>query len=198
MSTAALEIHIHLEDGRIVKFTQPDAALAKKILDHIQPNRFFLQSHLIIDGDYAITTFPCAGICRIDLIGDSLPVWPFHFVTDMQQIPEEEFQRRIQPEPRAGQTPPPPAVGSSIMAYGEFELVNGERLFTALEIQVEQRLPQDLGHVIQQIFSLGGMHARRQEGGIVLINPAKIVRLAIHPGPSTTPPGAWQAHRLAD
>jgi hypothetical protein len=197
-STApALEIHIHLEDGRIVKFAQPDATLAKKILDSIQPHRLFNQQHLIIDGDYAITAFPCAAICRIDLIGEDIPDWPFPIVSNAQQIAEEEFRQRFQPEKYDAERRESALVaGDHVIAYAETELTNSTRVFFEMDLIVQDRSPLDQGFFILQIFALGGLHAKRQAGGVLLINPAKIVRFAAYPGPVVTPAGAWQAHRL--
>lgn len=194
-STAtALEIHLHLEDGRIIKFAQNDAVTAQKILSHIDPHKVFAQPPIIFSGKHSLTTILPSAIVRIDLIGENLPNWPYlHNVQEVQEISEEEFRQRFRPELAAQPARP----GEIVTAYAELELVNGSRIFVEVRIEVEERLPADQAVFIQQLFIAGGLHARKRGGGISLVNPAKLVSFSFYPGPPVLPPGTWEAERLS-
>jgi hypothetical protein len=192
-TTAALEIHLHLEDGRTVTFAQNDAATAQKILSHIDPHKVFAQHPIILSSKHSMTTILPSALVRIDLIGDNLPHWPqLHNVQEVQEISEEVFRQRFRPELYAQPARP----GEVVTAYAELALVNGSRIFVEVRIEVEERLPADQAVFIQQLFTAGGLHAKKRGGGISLLNPAKLVSFSFYPGPQVLPPGTWEAERL--
>lgn len=195
MNTPALELHFHLTDSKIARFVQNDEASAQKILRQIQPNRLFAQHHITLSCQGAMTSIPSSAIVRLDLITDNPPEWPFHYgASVIQEINEEEFRHRFRPQDYAA----PPTPGQIVTFYGEMELRSAERVYLEAQIRIEPRLPLEQSVFIQQIFATGGMHARRRGNGMVIINPANIVRFSFYPGPSDIVPGVWAAEIVRD
>ena len=193
-----LEIHVHLEDGRIVRFIQQDAELARQQLAHLQPTKLFAQPLMMFGGSDSLTTFQLSQVARVEFIAENTPDYPFyHGVLDIQQITPDEFRARYHPQTfaalreKAQATPDTP-----ITVFTEMELVNGERLFFQVCVKVTERLPLEQGIFVSQLFNAHGLHARRQGGGVVIVNPANIARFTLYPSPPTLPPGTWQASRV--
>jgi hypothetical protein len=196
--TSPLEIHVHLEDGRVQKFLQQDPQIAQNLLTHLQPTKLFSQKVLLMGGTDSLTAFQMSEVVRIDLIAPQTPDYPFYNgVLDIQQITPDEFQQRYHPQTFAALRQSAQAhPGEPITVFSELELVNGERLFMQVCVKMEQRLPLEQGIFVSQLFAANGLHGRRREGGVVIINPANIVRFTLYPAPPTLPPGTWEASRI--
>lgn len=195
-----LEIHVHLEDGRVTKFEQNDPLLAQKLLDNLQPTRLFAQKILLFGSTDSLNAFQLTQVVRIDLIASNVPDYPFYNgVLDIQQITPDEFKQRYHPQTfvalrQAAQDSP----GEPITVFSEMELVNGERVFMQVCVKLEERLPLEQGIFVSQLFSAHGLHGRRRDGGILIINPANIVRFTLYPAPPAVPPGTWEAARMIE
>jgi hypothetical protein len=193
---SSLEIHVHSTDGHVSRFGQIDPEQVRALLDQIQPGRIFGQRHLLIAGGASMSIFPTGAVARIDLVMDGFPDWPFHHgVSDVREIPAEEFRQRYRSAEYTGALPGTP--GATVLVFGEIELANGERLFLEVQTQVEPRLPVEQGLYFQQILAAHSLHARRHGGGAVLLNPAAVVRLTFYPNPPQTPPNALCAVPLS-
>jgi hypothetical protein len=200
----ALAIEVHLSDGRVEKFLQDNLQEAQHILDHIQPNKLFSQPLLVIAEEYATTVYRSEEVERIDLITDIPLNWPYyHDVSDIVEITPEEFSRRFVPENyhflRSGA---PPIPGEKFTLFVEIESSSGKRLIvqvdTHISVSDSQLTPMDRGVFIHQLLSAASLHARRLEGGMILLNPAKIMRVVFYPGPALPPPGTWLANRAVE
>ncbi len=196
----ALEIHVHLEDGRITRFVQNDVALAQSLLAQIQPTKLFGQKVLLLGSADSMSAFQLDKVVRIDLIAHNTPDYPFYNnVLDIQQITLDEFHERFHSETFAAlrqialEHP-----GDPLTVFSEMELVNGERIFMQVCVQVSQRTPLEQGLFVSQLFGAHGLHGRRRGGGVVILNPASIVRFTLYPPPPGLPPGTWQAARLGE
>ena len=195
---SALEIHVHLEDGRVAKFVQSDPVLARKTLTLIHPGKLFSQRLITIHGDHSLTAYPCASIVRIDFVTDMALDWPFHHgAIAIDQILPTEFEERCLAAITARRkSSGPPTPGEPITLYAQQELVNGERLFLEVHTTLQVRTSVDQNVFINNLFSSGGLHARRREGGMIIVNPAKLVSMALHPGPMEYTPGSWLANPM--
>jgi hypothetical protein len=194
-STIPLSIYIHLEDGRVAKFAQPDAPVAKQVIRRIQPNKLFSEPSLILGGDQATVVFQTSKVVRVDLVTDIDVHWPYpNHVVDAQEITEEEFQKCLQQEEDRAKYPEwIPSISKLVMVLAEVELVSGARIFLKILTRQFNRMPLDESISLHHFFALGGLHARRCGGGVMLVNPASIVRFAFYSGPVALPPGVWQA-----
>jgi hypothetical protein len=187
-------MHIHGVDGHVAAFVQKDAETVQKLIEQVHPERLFTPPYLAVAGQHSLTVFPSRAVVRVDLVMQGFPDWPFHFgITDALELAEEEFRRRL-PEARRA-----PAHSSGlVVVFAQVELTNGEQIFLELRVQREPRTPVDYGMLLQKILSAPSQHARRLGGGAMVINPAHILRLQLHPRPPAAPPGAWHGDPLAE
>jgi hypothetical protein len=193
---SSLELHIHSLDGHVARFVQTEPEAVRRLFEHIQPGHIFEQRQLVVTSRHSMAIFPCAAIVRVDLVMEGFPDWEFHHgISNIQEITEEEFGQRYQPERYHADHPLPP--GAPVIAYAEIELAEGERIFSEVHTHIEARLPVEESIFLQQILSAPSLYSRRRGGGAILVNPASIVRLTFYPGPLTTPPNALPAEPLA-
>ena len=193
-----MTIEIHLEDGNVVTFEQTRADDAATLLDRLHPDRVFIQPVIIVAGSKSLTSFPSSSVTRIDISMPTEPGWSFHFnAKDVVLIPESEFNDWHSREPEWATRLMPTVPGDLYVSYGEIELRNGEKLYMEVKVEADLRMPFDRGLMIKNMFSAHSLHARKREGGSVIINPKQIVRFTFFPGPSETPLNAWPAHHVS-
>jgi hypothetical protein len=193
-----LEIQVSLSNGKVYHFVQNDPTIVQKTLDHIQPNKLFSPANLSIGGDHSLSTVLSSAVVRIDLIGNNLPEWPFyHGTANIEQITPQQFQERYRPEDFTPARVETAQINQDLISvFGEIELLNGDHLLLQVHTHLQMRLPLEQGIFIQQLFTASGLHARRQDGGYIFLNPHNIACLTLHPGPPDIPPGAWVASRV--
>src|SRR5436190_20207454 len=57
---APLTIRIHLTDGSVQAFTQPDETINQKLWDEIEPSRLFMQQRIVIGSEHSKSVFVAA------------------------------------------------------------------------------------------------------------------------------------------
>lgn len=188
-----LEIHFHLTNGSIARFSQHGPSEVQALLEHAQPSRVFSQKMIVMAGSYSLSGFPCAEVARIDLVMEDFPKWPFLYnARDVEEITEQEFHQRYQPEiTHERRTERLVVPGHEATTWGALELSNGEKLWMEVVVETAESTPLDRHQFLQQFLSAPCLHMRRRGGGVVLVNPSNIVSFAFFPGPKETPLGAW-------
>jgi hypothetical protein len=196
VDSGRFELHVYSVDGYVSRFEVKEAAW-EKLLEHLQPGRVFAQPYLMAGADRSLSIFPTARVVRVDLVMEGFPDWPFPYgAHDIQEISAADFETRYRPEDYApGHLP---ADGAPIVVFVEIEVSSGQRLHLEVHTRRETRLPVEQGMFFQQILSAHSLFARRQGGGVLLLNPASVVRLTFHPGPINSPPGTLVAELLSD
>jgi hypothetical protein len=180
--TSSLEIQVHSVDGPVTRFVQDDSEAIRKSLDQMQPGKIFAQHHLLITDHRSITIFPTTAIARVDLVMERYPDWPFPpGVSDVAEISEREFVRRCRAVRRGEQSLGAPT--RSLTAFGEIELANGDRICLEARLASRSGLPRDRGLSLHHLLTAPSLHSRRRGGGVLILNPAHIVRWAFYPGP---------------
>jgi hypothetical protein len=195
MRTASsyLEIHVHGVDGHVAAFVHEGAETIRKLIGQIHAERLFTPPYLAVAGRHSLSVFPTRAVVRVDLVMEGYPDWPFHYrIADALELTEEEFRQRLSHALHASTQP-----GVLIPVWAEIELTNGERIYLELRLHGEPQTPIDFGMLLQQFLSAPSQHARRLGGGVLVINPAHILRLQFHPRPPVVPPGAWSGDPLA-
>jgi len=193
---AVLEIHVYLENGNVIKFVQNDPVIALKILEAIHPNRLFSAPQLLIGSDHALTAFQPRLVVRVDLITDLNPNWPLSAgALNTREIAQEEFETRCHPNRDVQRLP-----SREIVVFGEWEMVNGERIFLQTHITglEKKKLPMDVGIFIQQMMTSGGLLARGREAGYIVLNPACMLRFTSYVGLREMPANALPMSQLTD
>lgn len=188
-----LVIRVHLADARIVTFAVADEREANRILEGINPKKFFDQGPLVMGCAESLTAFQTSLVVQVELISDELPSWPFHHnVRVVREVSSQMYRDLYASHKKAD-----PQFGAVVQAFSIIELSNGERLYLALEINsnpaISPLTPLDHHVFLQQMFASGGMHVLRHNKGVILINPTHVARLEMHPGPGEVPPGGWHA-----
>jgi hypothetical protein len=200
---APLEIHVHLVDGSIIGFQQPDPELAKQIIASTRPEKLFSQPQLRLAGEAYATLFPMAAVARLDFIGEELAGWgDGRELSHMEQITKEEFeQHRLDAGPRPPREGQEPPGDEPLILYREIVLTNGERVYSAAHLSPPREHAADgpraaaidLSMMIRHELDGPALGCRRAGGGVILINPHNVLRLTVHPGPPEVAPGSWAA-----
>ncbi len=193
-----LEIQLYFAQGQTAYFVQDDPVAARALLDTLPPpERLFAQPQFTIAGDRSLSLFPTAHITRLDISADDLPVWPFlQEAESVEDIDEETFQHRFDPEEyalarrRAWEQP-----GAQQTGFTELELTDGQHLFWEVQMASRPLLKVDVGQIGKPLLASGGLHARRPDGGYMIVNPAHILRLTFSPGPPQVSARAWPLRR---
>src|SRR5258706_6695311 len=194
----SVEIQIPMIDGSISRFIVDKPGAAPDLIASIHPNKIFTQRNIVIAGSRSMTAYPTAAVARVDFVMDGFPGWAFyHNLEDVMQITHEEFKQRYNPESadvdRVARVVVP---GDTIVAWGEIELNNADRVYTEARFVAQAATPIDRSMLFEQLFESHYLYSRRRGGGAILINPANIVRLSFFPGPPETPRNAWEAHHM--
>lgn len=190
----ALEIHIHLTGGKVVRFYQDGADRVTGILERLAPGKLFQQSHLLIAGSYSMSAFPCAAVTHVELVTDDPgPVRQPGEGPIIRQIPVEEMRTRLQ-SPGQFRREQTRSVGETMTALAEVSLTSGAQLY--MEVETVVRTAVEQRHLFQHLLSASCLTCQRLERGLILINTACVVSLSMSPGPSETPSNAWPAHHL--
>ncbi len=192
---ASLEIRVHLCDATVETYLVEDRQEALRIIEHINPGKVF-EPHLVVIGSkHSLTALQTDHITRMELITDIVPSWPFHHnVRAIREVSHGIFTACLEEHIKF-----PVPLGGVYQGFSEIHLTSGETLYMLLDVNADPAIAPltslDQHVFLQQMFNSYGMHARRHDKGVVLINPAHIARMSMHPGPSSIPPGAWHAKK---
>jgi hypothetical protein len=191
--SAELDILVHLIDKEVVAFKVKDAYEARHILDSIIPGKFFEPHQIIIGCKNSLSAFQTEHITQVELISDHVPDWDFHhnvrMIREVSPLAFREKYAHIKQMDRS--------LTDVVHVSSEIELSNGEKVYLTLDVNTEPAIspltPLDQHVFIQQMFSSHGLFVHHRDRGVVLINPAHISRLTLHPGPEAMPAGTWHA-----
>jgi hypothetical protein len=204
-SPGYLECRLHLADAgsEAVGFVIEEAEAIRSILDQVRRGRVFQEGSLVIAGDLDVHVFPGRAINRIDLVSDAALGAEFstHDVGTeegavAQEIGETEWREQVEMLSRSFTTRREAlgAEGSPIHAYGQITLSGGLRIYLDFSLTTpgisEQR------HYLRHVFERPSLPLLRHGGGISLINPARILHAAFHPG-AEPPTAAWKGRAQA-
>ncbi len=180
-----------------------EANAVRNVLDQVRRGRVFLEPSLVIAGELEVHVFPGSAITRIDLIPDAALGAEFitHDVGTEEgsigrEIAEEEWRERVEMLARSSATRSEALgeEGDPIHAYGQITLAGGGRVYIDFSLTTpgvtEQR------HYLRHVFERPSLPLLRRGGGVSLLNPARIVHAAFHPG-AEPPTTAWKASARA-
>jgi hypothetical protein len=195
-TSAALEIHVHLEDGNVTKFVQHDPLIARTILEAIHPNQLFRAPQLLIGSDHGLTAFQPSLVVRVDLITDLNPSWSsYSLALNTREITEDEFDARCCPHCDVQRLP-----SQEQVVFSVWEMVKGKRIYlqTHLTGMETKKLPLEVSVLIQKVMTSGGMLARGRDEGYIVLNPARMLRFTSYVGLQELPVNALPMHLLLD
>lgn len=193
-----LNIRLHIVTGETVSFLADTAPAVQIILDQVQREKVFASPNLIIADEMRVNAFPGSALLRIDLISDPLP-WELLNMhrgetepAQTMQISQDEWEkestilRQTYPDRHAAMN----REGERIKAYGRFTQTSGEHFHLRFEFNTPNI--NDQRRFLHNLSAIPVIPFRNDEGGITLLNTAKIVRSVFCPG-AEPPLGSWQA-----
>src|SRR5579863_5185619 len=154
MNDKAFTIRIHLADGSIHSYRQPHAALAKKIIDSVEPARIFARPRLVVAGERYKSVFATAHVLRVDFIHPDLPLPTFSGrYADIVDLDEPEFRKHAfldEPAKMAHREQHTP-VGDLLVSFLELQMVGGKRYHLMTEFPV--KLPAENQSFVNYLLS---------------------------------------------
>jgi hypothetical protein len=190
-------IRVYLTDGSVQSFAPTSEAEAKKLWDQIEPSHLFVQSRLVIAGEYSKSVFATAHILRVDFIQDTYECWQFPGgYSDVVELSEDDFRKHAhldQPELMARRERPTP-VGDLLVSFLKLHMAGARPLFLMIEFPV--KLPAENQSFMHFLLSKGGFHMRLRGGGFGVVNLAHLAGYTVYPGVAQVPADTWFAEPL--
>ena len=201
MSSADQTVHIAFHDttGKSMRLSAQRSDIDEEVFKRFNPMKVFGVHPLMIALPDNLVVLPTTSICKIDISGPDLPHWPYVLGAEtIEEVDIDDFRASYDPvlfaEARKVAWNKP---GSLQIGYTEYVLMNGDHVVWQVSMKSLDVTPSDLTIYIQRLLNVEGLHARTKSGGITIINPKHIKRLAFHPGPTVKPVGALKARRDA-
>jgi hypothetical protein len=194
-----MTVRVHLVDGSVESFVQPDEATARKTWNEVDPIRLFAQPRLVIAGTHSKSVFVGSEIVRIDFVQHFCPCWQFpEGYSDIVELSEMEFRihaRLDQPElmrKREESTP----VGDLLVSFLKLQFKSTAPLFLMAELSV--KLPAENQSFMRFLLSKTGFHMRLRGGGVGVVNLAQLSGYTAYPGVAQVPSDAWPAEPITN
>jgi hypothetical protein len=192
-------VRVHLTDGSIESFAQPDEDAARSTWNSLDPLRVFGQQRIVIAGTHSKSVFVCAEIVRIDFVQHFCPCWQFpEGYSDVVELSEAEFRKLAhldQPElmpKRERHTP----VGDLLVSFLKLQFKGSRPLFLMVEFSV--KLPAENQSFMRFLLSRTGFHMRLRGGGVGVVNLAQLAGYTAYPGVAQVPSDSWLAEPVAN
>ena len=198
MPESALELEVHLIDGRHTRYVQSDPEQAERILQDLRQRRIFDAPLLCIAGDYSLTGLSTRSVLQIDFHTETSPGWPHVAgIERIVQVDRETFELQARHGTEHERTRERPHdIGELALGYLQIDLPGDRSEY--LEVHSRIQSPLEERRYLNQLFGAPWIHAERPEFGFTIYNPALIERVAALPGPADSPEGAWPAHYVGE
>ena len=190
-------VRVHLENGSVQSFVQPDEAIARKTWEAIDPVRLFTQPRVVIAGEYSKSVFIGSSIVRIDFVQHFCPCCKFpEGYSDVVELSEPDFRRNAhldEPElmPKREQSIP---VGDLLVSFLKLEFRSAAPLYLMAELSV--KLPAENQSFMRFLLSKTGFHMRLRGGGVGVVNLAQLAGYTAYPGVAQIPSDTWPAEPM--
>jgi hypothetical protein len=198
-SSEPLTIRVHLTDGSVHSFVQPDPEINERLWRTLEPARLFAQRRIIVGSEHSKSVFIAAEIIRVDFVHGSFERWEYpHGYTDIVELSEAEFHRHArlgEPSQMVRRDRPNP-VGDLLVSFIKLHLRGSQPLFVMVEIFA--KLPAENQGVMQFLLSKTGVHVRLRGGGISVVNLANLAGYITYPGVAQIPADSWLAEPVYD
>jgi hypothetical protein len=190
----AMIVRIHLTDGSVESFVQPDEPTARWTWDNIDPLRLFAQQRIVIAGTHSKSVFVCSEIVRIDFVQTFCPCWQFpEGYADIVELSEADFRKnaRLEQPELMTKREQPVAVGDLLVNFLKLQFRGAPPLFLMSEFSV--KLPVDNQSFMRFLLSKTGFHMRLRGGGVGVVNLAQLAGYTVYPGVPQVPSDSWLA-----
>jgi hypothetical protein len=196
---ATLTIRVHLTDGSVQSFTQPDDAMARKIWRGIDPAKLFARRRLVIGSEHSKAVFVANEIIRVDFHHPAFQCWSFpKGYADIVELSEEDFRQYAhldQPKQMVRREQATPT-GDLLVSFIRLQMRGGRPQFAMVEVLVKR--PAQSQSLLQFMLSKGAVHMRLCGGGIGVLNLANLAAYTVYPGVAQIPADSWLAEPLPE
>jgi hypothetical protein len=191
----SFQLHIHLTDGNVFHYRQDDPPAIVKTIDALDPKRVFEQNQLMVHGMRALTGYRVANIEMLRVVTDATPDWPLPSpLAECREVDGETFERLRRDEGGNERDRPEVPPGQKRAVFMELLLRSGTIVYAEGTVLASTPLQERtvLQHILDRKYFQISMPGR----GVVLINPANIIRYGLYPGPAHPPSFALDLHRM--
>jgi hypothetical protein len=190
-------IRVHLTDGTVESFAQPDEAKAEEIWAKIDPRRLFGQQRVVIAGTHSKSVFVTTEILRIDFVQQCFACWEFpEGYSDVVELSEAEFRKHAHlDEPqlmRRRETSTP--IGDLLVSFLHLRFRNAPSAYLMAEFSI--KLPAESHSFMRHLLSKTTFHMRLAGGGVGLLNLANLAGYSVYPGVAEIPADSWMAEPI--
>lgn len=170
-----LQLAVHLADGSVRSFAQPDLQAAARAISRLHPERVFDEPVLLFGSPRGVATVRTSAVLRIEVRGPVPDDWPIGPGIDaITVIDAAEYAAD-------GVTPAElsPRTGEPYVVHAEARDVAGGSLFLRVEGRV---MPEAVRvHRLERMMDRPCLLARRPDGTAVLIRLANVALFAVRP-----------------
>ena len=191
-----LELHVHLIDGSIERFAQPNPQAAGRILKGLDLANHFGKPHVTFETAQGIFIYPCAHVVRLDVLTEAeLAFASIPRRAQVHEISCEEFEAQYHPEFDPALTRAQVGrAGEAFHGFIRIKLTSGETV--VLEVNAQISAPLDQKMVFGSLFNVSTLVFPRSGGGYCLLNRANVLTFELLPGQPDVAPTAWPAERI--
>jgi hypothetical protein len=189
------EIHCYFLDGSVAKFGQTDPAALQELLSTIQhPSKIFGGRNILIRAEDCVTAVRPSFVTRLDLISDQLPDWHYlHGATDVRQVWRGDIEARFTPDAaKAEREAASHSAGQTQKGFVSLHLSDQQTIYWEVTMESQVLVGADIERYLSAIVDAGGLHAKREGGGVMIVNSANIAQVRFYPGPPQLPARAWR------
>ena len=193
-ATPGLLVRVHLTDGSVVSFVQPDAVKAQKIWQSVDPARLFAPPRLVIARTHSKSVFVCPEIVRIDFLRENCACWEFpEGYAVVIELSETDFRKHAHlDEPKLMPKREQPApVGDLLVSFLKLQFKRNPAIDLMTEFSV--KLPAESQSFMRFLLSKTGFHMRLGSGGVSVVNLANLTGYIAYPGVAQVPGDSWMA-----
>ena len=192
-----MDIHIHLTDGKVVRFRQENQKTAEAILKSIHPKKLFSQPQIIIQGSSSTSGFVCSRVELVELITDFDPGWTFsQALKPLVLISKKEHEMRIASEvlhSRTEEKAMSVKSGTSPKVLLSLFMRSGKRLFGETPM-VLRGLMIRLNS--QYALEPEAIYGKRKKFRHIFANTQNIIQWGVNCGLPNADRYVWQANRV--
>ncbi len=193
-------LRIHLSDGSVETFMQPDQEKARQIWLSTEPARFFTLPRVVLAGTYSKAVFVCSEIVRLDFLDPNCACWKFpDDCYDIVELSASDFANRAhldRPElmrKREESTP----VGDLVLSFVKLFFRNHPPMYVVFELSVKLRA-ESMAYMRFLLSKTGFQMRLGNHGGVSLVNLAHLAGYAAYPGVAQVPADAWPAEPVEE
>ncbi len=162
-------------------------------MQKLQPGKLFSEPHIIVAGEYSLTTYRSDAVTMVEVVMAEIPDWlSYPDEAHAHEVSSTEFQDSFLVKDESKLRENPPSSVEQRVGRVEIELISGSKVHAKLGLPFEQIT------LVTRLFAAPNLHFSRLGGGETFINTKNVIRLEFCPGPPNVPATALRARHLVE